>query len=300
MSTSGTKIIDGDTAHDTYWGIMDLYDSGADLEMILAEFPLVQKEFYGDFDDEIYVTSCGLAYWEIGLMTSKRLDFIEKIISKDACVKEWNNYSEKEGRSRKTVLKRYLEKIRVENTKIRKRKKYRKISNFIFDENDIITFKLDDNLYRAVICLKIDQYRGNCNYWLVPTTYCNSEKPSYELIKNEMIFGGVIGSGYDWEGTRKLQSGIETIWTYLNRKSNRPYFFGFIVEMIEHKNLINIKDNFEKCGQFKIIEGLKRPKSFGYADSFEKYKEYFSNLERKFEKSGSEKYSLKIMDSINL
>lgn len=57
MSTDGTKIIDGDTAHDTYWGIMDLYDSGADLEIILAKFPLVQKEFYDEFDNEIYVTS---------------------------------------------------------------------------------------------------------------------------------------------------------------------------------------------------------------------------------------------------
>ena len=35
MATDGTKIIDGDTAHDTYWGIMDLYDSGAELKMIL-------------------------------------------------------------------------------------------------------------------------------------------------------------------------------------------------------------------------------------------------------------------------
>ena len=224
MSTSGTKIIDGDTASDTYLGIMDLYDSDADLELILNELPLVQKEYFDEFDNEIYVTSCGLAYWEIGLLTPKRLEFIKKVILKDACVKEWTKYSEKEGRSRKNVLKRYLEKISAENTKIRKRKKYRKISNFIFNENDIITFKLDDNLYRAVICLKIDQYRGNCNYWLVPTTYCNSEKPSYELIKNEMILGGTIGSGYDREATKSLQPGIERIWSYVDRKSAAHFF----------------------------------------------------------------------------
>lgn len=34
MATDGIKIIDGDCAHDTYWGIMDLYDSGADLTTI--------------------------------------------------------------------------------------------------------------------------------------------------------------------------------------------------------------------------------------------------------------------------
>ena len=53
MATNGTKIIDGDTAFDTYWGLMDLYDSGSELEMILQEFPLVQEEYFDDFDNEI-------------------------------------------------------------------------------------------------------------------------------------------------------------------------------------------------------------------------------------------------------
>ena len=42
MATDGVKIIDGDTAHDTYWGIMDLYDSEADYVIINKEFPLIQ------------------------------------------------------------------------------------------------------------------------------------------------------------------------------------------------------------------------------------------------------------------
>ncbi|NMM50823.1 hypothetical protein [Marinigracilibium pacificum] len=86
MATDGTKIIDGDTAHDTYWGIMDLYDSGAEMQMIINEFPLEQPEYFDEFDNEIYVTSCGLAYWELGLMTPERIDYIKEIISKDACV----------------------------------------------------------------------------------------------------------------------------------------------------------------------------------------------------------------------
>ncbi len=83
MATDGTKIIDGDTAHDTYWGIMNLYDSGAELEMILNEIPLVQEEYFDDFDNETYVTSCGLAYWELGIMTAERIGYIKEIISKD-------------------------------------------------------------------------------------------------------------------------------------------------------------------------------------------------------------------------
>ena len=44
MATDGVKIIDGNTAHDTYWGIMDLYDSGADFDIISKEFPLIQVD----------------------------------------------------------------------------------------------------------------------------------------------------------------------------------------------------------------------------------------------------------------
>ena len=82
MATDGVKIIDGDTAHDTYWGIMDLYDSGADFGIINNEFPLVQAEYFDDFDNEIYVTACGLALWEIGQMTEDKLTYIKSIIEK--------------------------------------------------------------------------------------------------------------------------------------------------------------------------------------------------------------------------
>lgn len=44
MSTDGVKIIDGDTAFDTYWRIMDLYDSGATIETIREEIPFLQPD----------------------------------------------------------------------------------------------------------------------------------------------------------------------------------------------------------------------------------------------------------------
>ena len=272
MATDGTKIIDGDTAHDTYWGIMNLYDSEAGSEMILSEFPLKQPEYFDDFDNEVYVTSCGLAYWEIGLMTTKRIDYIESIISNNACIDEWTKLSEKEGKSRKSVLSRFLNKIRKENIKVRKPKKYRKISNFIFSENDILSFKLKDNSYRSLICMKIDQYRGNCNYWFVPTTYNSLEKPTLNSITQEMILGRTIGSGYDKETTRKEQPGIEIIWDYVG--GNQKLFFGFVIDAVEHKDLLKFKKSFEKIGSIKIVEGLKKTGSFGYSENFEDFEEF--------------------------
>ena len=169
MATDGVKIIDGDTAHDTYWGIMDLYDSGADFDTINKEFPLIQADYFDDFDNEIYVTSCALGHWEMGQMTDDKLAYVKSIIDKGACVKEWAENNEKDGKSRQKELDKFWKKISQTNTKVRARKKFRKITNFYFQPDELLTFQLKDGNYRAVICASIDQYRGQCNYILVPT-----------------------------------------------------------------------------------------------------------------------------------
>lgn len=293
MATDGTKIIDGDTAHDTYWGIMDLYDSGAELDMILNEYPLEQEEYFDDFDNEIYVTSCGLAYWELGLMTSERIDFIKKVINKEACVKEWTSYSEKEGKSRKSVLKRYLTKIEKTNEKIRKQKKYRKISNFIFSENSVITFQLENNEYAITCCVKIDQYRGSCNYWLVPMTFKSDSKPTMEQIMNSEILGRTISSGFNREQTKASQPGIQKIWDYIGGNPNLR--FGFAIHGIEHKDLLKIKGKFEKIGELNITQGLKEVGSLGYESTYERYNEIYTELEENIKIFGYKKYPIEIV-----
>lgn len=149
-------------------------------------------------------------------MTTEKIEYIENVVAKNACIEEWSKSLGKEGKSRKSVLKRFLDKIQKENTKIRKPKKYRKNSNFLFSENNILSFKVKNTSYRCLICIKIHQYRGNCNYWFVPTIYRNSEKPTEKSIINEMILRRTIGSGYDKETTRKQQPRIDIIWNYIS------------------------------------------------------------------------------------
>lgn len=293
MATDGPKIIDGDTAHDTYWGIMDLYDSGAELQMIVNEFPLEQPEYFDDFNNEVYVTSCGLAYWELGLMTDDRLNYIKEVISKDACVKEWSSYSEKEGKSRKTILNKYLNKIEKTNEKIRKRKKYRKITNFIFSENSVLTFQLSNNEYAVTCCIKIDQYRGSCDYWLVPITYKSKSKPTIEQITESEILGTTIGSGFTREKTQASQPGIEKIWDYVGGKPN--FCFGFVIQVVEQKDLLNFKNKFEKIGELDIIEGLKEIGSISDEDSYERYDETYIELDNQIKVFGYQKYPIRVV-----
>ena len=293
MATDGTKIIDGDTAHDIYWGIMDLYDSGVEIDLIVKDYPLKQKEFIDEFENEIYVTSCGLAYWEIGLMNSERLNYIKEIISKDACVNVWTSYSEKEGKSRRSVLQRYFTKIGKKNDKIRKRKKYRNINNFIFSQNSVLTFKLSGGDYVATICIKIDQYRGRCKYWLVPTTYRSTTKPTIEEIKKSEILGRTIGSGFSREHTLASQPGIEKIWNYVGGEPN--FGFGFAINGIEHKDLLKLKDKFEKIGELNIADGLKQIGSIGYEGSYERFDDIYTNLDEQITIFGNQKYPVEVV-----
>lgn len=277
MATDGVKIIDGDTAHDTYWGVMDLYDSSGDFEAINKEFPLIQADSFDEFDNEIYVTSCALALWEIGKLTQDELVYVKAIIDKGACVKEWATNDEREGKARQKELDKFWKKISQTNTKIRARKKYRKITNFYFQPDDLLTFQLKDGNYRVVICAEIDQCRGQCNYILVPTTYNSSKKPTADDLKDKEILGLHIGTGYDQKTTKEMQPGIERIWNLSGGNCN--FFFGVIKRAVDHKDFINFKDRFEKIGTLKIIEGLKKTGSLGYEENFERFETIFGDLE---------------------
>lgn len=278
MATDGVKIIDGDLAHDTYWGIMDLYDSNTDIDTIKKEFPFIRPDYYDDFEYEIFVTSYALAFWEIGLMTNEILQEVQKVIEKGACVRDWaEECGEKEGKARQKELNKLWKKISQTNLKIRPRKKYRKITNLYFQPDDLLAFKLKDNNYRAVICAQIDQYRGQCNYIFVPTTYNSSEKPTIEGLRNKEILGRKIGSGYDQERTKQHQPDIERIWKLYGDESN--FFFGIVKLAVDHKDLIHFKDRFEKVGSLKIAESLKQTGQFGYEDNFDRFEHIFSDID---------------------
>lgn len=116
MATTGVKIIDGDTAFDTYEGILDLYDDGEPLETIHARYPFSAYDELDDFECEVYVTACALAFWEIGAMTESMLDEVKKVIAKGACVRDWTaEVGPKAGKARQKELEKLLQKISAEN-----------------------------------------------------------------------------------------------------------------------------------------------------------------------------------------
>jgi hypothetical protein len=225
MATDGVKIIDGDTAHDTYWSIMDLYDSGATSETIKTQIPFPPSDFYNDFDYEIYTTAYALAMWEIGFITEDIIDEVRKVIDTGACVKIWTEeHDAKRGKQRQKELDKLWIKITSENIKVRKRKKYKEIDKFLFDINDVLAFQFSDHNYYAIILLSIMQYRGECNYRFGRILFQSGTTPSEHDIKDSII----IGENFGPETTE-----------------------------IDHRDLINIKDKFIKVCSLALLDKCK-------------------------------------------
>lgn len=277
MATDGPKIIDGDTAHDTYWGIMDLYDNEVELEKIKQQFPY-DADWFDDFDYEIYLTSLALAFWEIGLMDDLLLTKVNDTITKGVGVKVWTEEAdEKTGKQRQRVLDRLLKKIRGKNEKIRKPKKYRKVTNFHFQPNDLLTFQLSDGSYRAVICTQITQNRGQCTYDLVGTTFKGKTKPDSQRILDYSVVGRWIPSMSDVQTTATFQPEIEDLWKKIPDASNK--ILGLSYHLVVHKDFYGFKDKFEKVGVVKIKESYKRTGGYGYEATFDRFEEIFGDFE---------------------
>lgn len=229
MATDGPKIVDGDTAHDTYWGIMDLYDNEVSAEKIIEEFPYDVD--YDHFNYEIYLTSLALAFWEIGLMNDSLLKKVNDTVAKGVGVKVWTEeYDAKIGKQRQQALNRLIKKISIKNEKIRKPKKYRKVTNFHFQPNDLLTFKLNDGLYRAVICAKITQQRGQCTYDLVGTTFIGETKPDAQVINDFDVIGGWMISG---SNILEKQPGVDKIWEKIPNSLDK--LLGLNYHLVTHK-----------------------------------------------------------------
>jgi hypothetical protein len=288
MATDGVKIIDGDTAHDTYWGIMDLYDSGATSETIKAQIPFPQPDYYDDFDYEIYTTAYALAMWEIGFLTDEIILEVRKVIDKGACVKIWTEeHDAKSGKQRQKELDKLWSKINSENTKVRKRKKYKLIEKFLFDINDVIAFQLANKYFHITVLLNITQYRGECTYKFGKILYKSQTLPTIEDVKKSEIIGRKIPSGFGMDMTSILSMSFEDMQKHggldeiLKKESERTgsYEIGMSMTGIDHRELINITDKFVKIGNLNLKEVCKQMGSLGGASTFEDLTREFKDLD---------------------
>lgn len=278
MAIDGTKIIDSDLAHDVYGEFMDLYDADVEITEIQKKIENFRDEGLDDEEFEIFITVYALTLWETGNLNDEILNEVQLAVSKAAGVTMWlEECGEIEAKNRQTVLENFLKKISVPKKTPRKRKKYKKISNFIFQIDDIVSFQLSDKSYRAAILFNIEQYRGNCVYWFTSTDFTDKKKPTESDIKSCSVFIHKIGCGYNREAVIQMQPGIEKFWD-LDDRFSIPFTIGLPVHGISHKDLLKFKERFEVIGKAKIKDCFKELGSIGYDISFEAFAKRFENI----------------------
>jgi hypothetical protein len=279
LAIDGPKIIDSDLAYDIYNEFIDLYDSGMDVEDIKKKIEKWQSELFDDVEVELYITAYALALWETGNLTESILCDVKQSIEKGASIRMWEDGNdEKIAISRRKELNKFITKISIPKEQPRQRKKYKKISNYIFQIDDIVTFQAIDGNYYASILTRIDQYRGHCHYRFTPTDYCKKEKPIIKNIINGNILGNKIGSLLDKEILKYKQPGIEKLW-----KADKQFKISFIIGLetigIEHKDLVRFSDMFEVIGNISLEDGYRELGSISYEDNFEEFSLRFLNQE---------------------
>ncbi|MDJ1478866.1 hypothetical protein QNI16_00135 [Cytophagaceae bacterium YF14B1] len=206
MATDGIKIIDGDLAHDVYWGFMDLYDEGMPMEDIRHQMER-GKEAYDFFEYEIFITAYALALWETCQLTEPIKRQVRTAIDRGACAQVWAEQSQEDATARERELNRFWNKISTPKRTIRQRK-YRKIINLLFSEGDVLTFQLANGSYAVTIVLTVSQHRESCSYEFAKKTYRDKDKPDLADVINYDIVERKVPSGVDLDWEVFLKEGM--------------------------------------------------------------------------------------------
>lgn len=223
MAIDGVKIIDSDSAYDIYNSIMEMYHYGKSIENIKAKIDQQQVDYsINDLELEIYITTYALAMWEIGEITEEQILKINELVNKGAS-SLWNNVNPNAQTKRQIELEKFVEKINRPNTKIKKRKNYKLIIDFIFEPNDVLAFKLNSKSYGVAILINVYNDKGKGYYGFTEVILKTNDKPTLEIVKSSKVYARK-NIGFD------------------NPKN------------INHKDLLTFYDKFEKIGKLNISE----------------------------------------------
>lgn len=303
MATDGVKIIDGDIAFDTYNGIMDLYDSGGTAESIREQVPFPPEGYADDFDYEVMVTAYALAFWEIGFISDDIIAEVKRVMDKGACVKSWTEEcGAKAGKARQKELDKLWAKINSPNPKIRKRKKYKKITEFLFEVNDVLTFQSSGKAHYAIVLTDIFRYRDMCSYRFLVTDYRGSEPPAIAQVNKTKVLGykplsgnniaDMLAGMFSAEVTNKLE-GFADMMNNMQKifqdKTEKEAALQILLKLIDipHKELKNFVDKFDVIGKLKLDETKIQLGSAKYISCFEELANHFDNLEHLIEESNN-------------
>ena len=274
MAIDGTNIIDSDLANDIDAEFMNLYDSGKSVNTIKSEIERWRAHLCDNVEEEIFITTYAFDLWQIGELTGDILTEAKETIAKVAGV---NMFLEESGKTAATAraeeLERFIAMISAPPSRIRARKKTKKLKDFVFQIDDALTFLSPDGYYCAFLLVNVKQSRGDCSYVFTPTLYKSHVKPTIADILATDVIGRRIPCGFSVEEILTQQPGIERFWA---PNSGKQFILGIAQTGVGHSDLVKFRSKFEVIGKVPILPGFKQVSSYGAASTFYRFQTIFT------------------------
>lgn len=210
MGTWGTGIKANDTFEDVYDEFMDLYNDGYSVKQI-TQYLIENNEDEFSNDFWFAIANC---QWECKELDKEIYNKVEKIISSGEDILLWKQQdaSLKDIKKREVVLNNFLEKLKTEKEKPKRRIK-KKFYNSVFNEGDCLIYKMENGNYGGAFVLTDEQDEELPKNFIAITNINKSEKPTInDFLESFVLFEKREQTYYDYvDGNRVPKQVIEEI-----------------------------------------------------------------------------------------
>ncbi|WP_439185855.1 hypothetical protein [Carboxylicivirga taeanensis] len=211
MGSWGTAISSNDIYEDIYSEFMDLYDEGLESSEITKKIINTYPDLQDDYEDKNnFWFSLAMAQWQCKSLDPYLFQKVKTIILSGKDIELWEELGaeRKEINKRKKVLDSFLEKLSVEKSKPRKRKR-KVLRDSIFQKGDCLTFKLENGNYGGAFVLTSEIQTEFGMNMIAITTINNEDKPTIEDFENSYVL-----IRKEEVGLRGIQDKEQISWYY--------------------------------------------------------------------------------------
>ncbi|RYY37297.1 MAG: hypothetical protein EOP46_03100 [Sphingobacteriaceae bacterium] len=190
MGVWGTGISSNDTYVDIYEEFIDLYNDGLSVEEITRKIINENQETITISEDAPnFWFAIANAQWECCGLNEEVFAKVENIIlsGEDICIWTELGSTSADIKTRQKVLNKFLDKLRTNNGKPRKRTK-KKFYDSIFKKGDCIVYVMDNGHYGGALVLTEElNTEAGVNYIAI-TTIDKKQKPELNDFKNAEVY----------------------------------------------------------------------------------------------------------------
>lgn len=190
MGTWDTGLSSNDTYSDIYGEFIDLYNDGTSVTEITKKLIADNQETINTREDSSnFWFAIANGQWECKELDKEIFSKVEEIIESGMDIEIWRELdcSQSDLKKREQVLSKFLEKIKTEKEKPRRRKK-KKLYDSIFLKGDCLVYKMDNGNYGGAFVLTDEKSTEVGANEIAITAIDKPTKPTLEDFKDGQVY----------------------------------------------------------------------------------------------------------------